>query len=228
MRLKDAILKNKRFLVPVSLIYNSLHRKWGGVKSGRYNRVSVYKGNFISSLHVSIQGKGNDIIIEANGVNQIKSLRISIVGDNNVVRIGKENYFSDLSIVAEKDGNRIIIGNNNHIAGRTSIAALEGTEVTVGDYCLFSSNINIRTGDSHSIISLKDGERINRSKSIHLGNHIWIGQNVNILKGVNIGDDMVIGLGSIVTKSVEGEHKLIVGNPSKVIKENISWSIKYL
>ena len=45
-----------------------------------------------------------------------------------------------------------------------------------------------------------------------------------ILKGVNIGDGAIIGAGAVVTKDIPSKC-LAVGNPAKVIKENVEWKI---
>lgn len=43
-----------------------------------------------------------------------------------------------------------------------------------------------------------------------------------ILKGVTIGYGAIVGAGSIVTKDIPPKC-LAVGNPAKVIKEDIKW-----
>lgn len=55
---------------------------------------------------------------------------------------------------------------------------------------------------------------------IIIGRNVWIGSNVRICKGVSIGDNSVIGANSVVTKSVPS-NCVAVGNPAKVVKENI-------
>ncbi|WP_404441898.1 hypothetical protein LG307_11355 [Sutcliffiella horikoshii] len=56
------------------------------------------------------------------------------------------------------------------------------------------------------------------TKSVTIGDNVWIGGNAVILPGVTIGDNAVIGAGSVVTKSIP-ENSLAVGNPCKVVKE---------
>lgn len=46
--------------------------------------------------------------------------------------------------------------------------------------------------------------------------------NVIILKGVTIGDGAIIGAGSVVTRDIP-PRCLAVGNPARVIKENVEW-----
>lgn len=87
---------------------------------------------------------------------------------------------------------------------------------------MLSANITVRTGDSHSVTDL-DGNRINNSKSVLFGNHVWIGNTVLIFKGSQIGAHSVIAGGSVVTGRIFPEHSIIGGNPAKVIKENVDW-----
>lgn len=46
---------------------------------------------------------------------------------------------------------------------------------------------------------------------------------MTILKNVKIGSGSVIGINSTVTKSFEEKNVLIVGNPAKIVKNNIKW-----
>ena len=55
---------------------------------------------------------------------------------------------------------------------------------------------------------------------ISIGRNVWIGTNSIILPGVSIGDNVIIGAGSVVTKSIP-DNSIAVGNPCKVIKENV-------
>ncbi len=72
---------------------------------------------------------------------------------------------------------------------KTRLACIEGTSIEIGEDCMFSANIVFRTGDSHSIIN-SDGQRINASKSICIGNHVWIGNTVIVNKGVKVSDNV--------------------------------------
>lgn len=68
-----------------------------------------------------------------------------------------------------------------------------------------------------------NGARINPSKSISIGEHVWIGNRVIITKGVSIPNDCVVGTGAIVTHPVAESHSVIAGVPAKVVKHNINW-----
>lgn len=128
----------------------------------------------------------------------------------------------------EKDNNEILIGCHFDCHGSTELAALEGTQIIIGDDALFSANIKFRTGDSHSILDLNTGDRKNPSKSILVGNHVWIGNSVTVLKGAKIGDHCVVGIGSIVPGKTYPSNCVIGGNPAKVLKNNVDWCFEQI
>ena len=98
----------------------------------------------------------------------------------------------------------------------------KNSKIIIGEDCMISHKVDIRTGDSHSIIDLDTGKRTNYVKDIVIKNHVWIGAYVKILKGVEIGQDSIIGMGAIVSKSIP-EKVLCAGVPAKVIKNSVSW-----
>ena len=59
-----------------------------------------------------------------------------------------------------------------------------------------------------------------------LGANIWVADNVTILKGVHLGKGSVLGINSTVTKDVP-KASIAVGNPAKVMQENIEWRNKF-
>lgn len=105
----------------------------------------------------------------------------------------------------------------------SELAAIEGTEIVLGDDCMLSANITVRTGDSHSVLSAQSRQRINQSKSVVIGEHVWIGNTVLIFKGTEIGSHSIVAGGSVVTGKKFPDKSIIGGNPAKVIKENIDW-----
>ena len=108
------------------------------------------------------------------------------------------------------------MGHHSHFA-----CTENGSKLIVGDDGMLSSNVQIRTGDSHSFVDL-EGRRINHAKSAVIGNNCWICKDAKVLKGVHLEGDVIVSTEAIVTKSF-GINILLGGTPAKVLKENVSW-----
>lgn len=195
-----------------------------------------------TNLKTKIRGKCNILIV--NNV-FFKNVRLYIYGNGNTVTVGPESYLCNSVIRISGSGHRIMIGRkaklfdtvlwmedqNNiiEIGDDTSIngAHIAVTEphhrISIGENCLFSSEIDVRNGDSHSIIDIDTNQRINYACDIIVGNHVWIGKYVKIIKGAHIEDDSVIGIGSLVNSRIT-RNSIAVGIPAKIVKNNINWT----
>jgi len=137
--------------------------------------------------------------------------------------VGPKAYLEKVELWIEDNNCCIEIGAGTFIGNDTHIACTENeSELKIGKNCMISSFVQIRTGDSHSILDT-EGNRINYAKSVEVSDHVWIGEGAKVLKGVTIGKDSVVSTGAIVTKNF-GEKVLIGGIPAKVIKDNINWN----
>jgi acetyltransferase-like isoleucine patch superfamily enzyme len=191
------------------------NNQWKGVKS----RDIKCRALFLKS-EIDCKGKGNRIII--NSQNQFRNCKIFIRGNNNTIEIAEDVIMKDVCLWIEDNNKNIRIGKGSVFSGEIQLACIEGQEILIGENCLFSSKITIRTGDSHSIIN-SDGKRINDSRSVVIGDHVWVGHYAMINKGVSLPTNSIVGAGAIVTKSFQQENIVIAGNPAKIIKEEINW-----
>lgn len=174
---------------------------------------------------IRCSGHGNKIYIGKGCI--LRSCSIIIKGNNNVVVIDRDVHATNAEIWIEDDNNQVSIGANTDLCGRIHLACIEGQRIEIGEKCLCSSEIVVRTGDSHSLINL-EGNRINPSAPVKIGDHVWIGYRVLINKGVSIKPNSVIGTGAIVTHSFDEEGVCIAGVPAKIVKRNINWDSKRL
>ena len=188
------------------------------VKGKRRNKLTS-KG-VMKKCKIYFKGKNNSVEI-ASGV-ILKNTVITVSGDNNRIIFCEKSFAKCANICTENCGNSIVIGKRTALCGTIHLAAIEGTDIIIGDDCLFSSEIVFRTGDSHSILNL-GGERINPSKSIKIGDHVWVGHKVSVTKGVEIAKDNIVGTGAIVTKSMNQSNTVIAGVPAKVVKTDVNW-----
>ena len=201
----------------ITLIYNLLKKNITRVGGNLLN----IKGVFSDRTTICVQGTNNTIIIE-KGLTKLKNCSITIRGNNSTIHIGAGCKFKDVSLYIEDSGGRITIDKDTIIYGKTHIAVIEGKSVAIGERCLFSSNITIRTGDSHSILD-KNGKRINPSKDISIGNHVWIGNTVIILKGTKVNEDSVIATGGILTGKEFPSNSIIGGLGGTILKSEVDW-----
>lgn len=127
---------------------------------------------------------------------------------------GNFSLFEGANIHLRRGGELVLHG--GYMSENASIVC--ESRIEIGEGVAIAPNVLIRDCDSHSIHGTLS------KKPISIGKHVWIGSNAIILKGVCIGDGAVIGAGSVVTKDVPA-HCVVAGNPAKVVKENIEWSI---
>ena len=197
-------------------IKNSI--KLGGRKRSNCLHESVV---LLKNVKINIVGKNNHIYID--DYSRLYNCSFYIYGNDNKITIGKRCYLYDAHFYIEDSKNIITIGGHTSVDGKTNFASIEGKKITVGEDCMFSQNIYVRTGDAHNVLDM-DGNRINESKDVQVGNHCWIGMNTIIMKGAEIGDSCILGAGTIVTKKFKENNCIIAGVPGKIVKKEINWS----
>ncbi|PSW21984.1 sugar O-acetyltransferase [Photobacterium sanctipauli] len=121
------------------------------------------------------------------------------------------NFFCDY-------GYNITVGKNFYMNANGVI--LDCGKVTIGDYVMIGPNVTLCTA-GHPLDAKTRYTYEEFAKPITIGDKVWIGANVLVLPGVTIGDGAVVGGGSVVTKDVPADT-VVVGNPARVVKENIN------
>lgn len=211
----------------------------------KFPKITAVALRFASTVSLSnrkkLRGKNNCVI---NNGALMKNCRIKIVGNDNQVRIGRFCRLYDTKITIYGSGNvidldeyvyankgdfyvedtsgKICVGKHTTFAGATHVACIEGKTIKIGERCLFSSDIIVRCGDSHSLLNI-EGIRINPSENVTIENHVWVGARAMVLKGVHLAQDSVVGTGAVVTKSCLNSNCVLAGNPAKVVKTDINW-----
>jgi len=191
---------------------------------GRENRI-YYGNSILSSVIFEINGNGNCVCIADGCV--LNNVAFYISGDNRKIEIGAGcKFYSGGSLSFENHDGSLVIGGMTTFE-YVHIAVTEpNSKVQIGHDCVFATDIDIRTGDSHSIIDSRSGVRINYAKDVIIGNHVWVAAHCRILKGVSILKDSVIATGSIVVKGFEESGVVIAGNQAAIVKRNVTWSRK--
>lgn len=207
-KIKGLVIKMWKFVYKIPFV-NSM--RLTGTKLEAEN-------TFLFRCRFDCKGKNNRIYIR-DGI--LRGCIFYIKGDNNNIIINGLSA-RNAEFWVQDDCNSITIGEKTGFSGRVYFDAQEGNSISVGNNCLFSDEVIFRTGDCHSILDT-DNNRINASKSIEIGDHVWIGYDVKVNKGVKISSNSVVGTGSVVTGRIEQENVIVAGVPAKVIKEGINW-----
>ncbi|WP_019002900.1 acyltransferase [Succinimonas amylolytica] len=155
----------------------------------------------------------NNSIIEFKGSNSVvyidESKRnykiIAIIYNHSLLYIGKNCYFNDF--------------NNS----KTVFLVYEHQNIVIGNGCIVSYGVTFRNSDGHLIYDIDTCKRINKSKSIIIGDHVWIGQNCLILKGTFVGSGSIIGANSVVSGKTIQSNSIWAGNPARELKRGIYW-----
>ena len=126
----------------------------------------------------------------------------------------------------------VIIGENVYVGPSAAIRGDWG-QIIIEDGCNVQENCTIHMFPGTTTI-LKKGAHIGHGAIIHggiIGENCLIGMNAVIMDDVVIEKESIIGALSFVSaKTLIPERSLVVGNPSKIIKqvsdEMISWKTK--
>jgi len=192
---------------------------------GINNKINIDKSATLYSCNFDIVGDNNTIEIYESAI--LNNVTFFIRGNNNLIKIGGKVTFNRAGVIWIEDNNcKAIIGENTTFEDSHIAVTEPYSEIVIGEDCMFAYDIDLRTGDSHSIVNSQTNERINYAKNINIGNHVWVASHVTILKGVHLSDNSVVATRAVVTKSFLENNILIGGMPARKIKENINWDRK--
>ena len=145
--------------------------------TGRNNIVSIGRNAILKNINLRINGCGNSIVIEDN-VRIYEKAKILFEGSDSTLTIRESSTIGSVEI--------FLIEN--------------GMNVSIGKDCMLSREISISTSDFHPILSVNNGERINNSADVFIGNHVWVGNGVLINKGSVISENSIVGARAVVSR----------------------------
>jgi acetyltransferase-like isoleucine patch superfamily enzyme len=167
---------------------------------GSGNTVTLVNTEVLNSI-ITVSGNNNTVVCE-DGV-KLRNAIVTIRGNSCTIKIGRGTTFGGVRIIN--------VGADNNI--------------NIGEGCLFADFIEIWGSDSHPIYN-EGKEIINTEKPIVIKDRVWVGARAIILKGVTIESGSVVGMGSLVINDVP-PSSITVGNPNRIIKDNVHWALHY-
>jgi acetyltransferase-like isoleucine patch superfamily enzyme len=168
--------------------------------------------------------KTSDVKVKLGFGSDIRNVVFYVRGKGCTVEIGKNVKIKSGIIWLEDDNCSVIVGDSSTVENANFYVTEMNSKIQLGQNCMLAHDIELRTGDSHSIVELATGHRQNPASDIIIGNRVWVGAHAKILKGVKSEDDIIVGLGSIVSsKAVLKGNSLYAGIPAKLIREGLIW-----
>lgn len=138
--------------------------------------------------------RGRKSLTGCVGLTTGRFCRFDLEGTNRTLFIGENCEMGDAThIVAHK---RVMIGNNVLIASKCFIS-----DTNHGQY----------KGDDQDSPETPPNQRKLVTKTVMIGNNVWIGENAVILAGSDIGDGCIVGANSVVSRKIP-ENSIVVGN----------------
>lgn len=169
---------------------------------------------------IIFQGKNNILFAEA-GV-RITGSRIVFAGDSAVLYLSRSHRVYRLTMDIYRETS-VYIGSGNYFGSCLSAVISERQNLIIGSGCMFSFGIWIRTADPHLIYDADSHQRTNQSRSVFIGDHVWVGQNALLLKGTRIGSGSILSAAAVAAGKQIGSNCIYAGNPARRIRDNIFW-----
>ena len=179
-------------------------------------------GNNISLKNSSISFRGEDNILFLEDGANLNEVSINFSGNNSLVYIRRTSHACPYNVNIYNNS-VFYMGKDNYINSRkVNFQLSEERNIIIGDDNMFSYGVAVRIADPHLIYSTIDHKRVNPTKSVYIGDHVWIGQDVKIFKGSIIGSGSIIAGEGVVTKNVPS-NTIFGGNSGRILKKDIFW-----
>lgn len=185
-----------------------------------------FTGSIAMGIEVNFRGANNRLVVAPNA--KLGKLVVHFDCDNGAVTIGGNKGAPELSLnIRVGQDASVTVGDNVSTTTYCLISAVEGTSVEIGDDVMIASENQIRADDAHPIFDVTTGERVNPSRSIKIGAHVWLGHSAIVLGGSEIGKGSILGIGSILKGKIPN-NCIAAGAPAKIVRRNVAWERPHL
>ena len=194
-------------------------------------------GSSTNAIFVEDQKKGfGRVVIHAQGENNIfffggknrqnnGHVIIRIVGSNVKVIMPDFSFpFNFHDIFLRSSRQTLFVGKHVTSVGTRIEMEGAGRQIVIGDDCMFSSDVNIRNYDMHTVFNIDDGSIVNSvPHNVLIQKHVWLGYRSVISGAELVETGSVVGACSFVNRNVPA-FSAVGGVAAKVIKTRVSWS----
>lgn len=146
--------------------------------------------------------------------------KLVFAGPGSVVYLASGNTSLRLDATVHA-GCTFALGSSTYTNGPLHLIVSERRSVLIGDRGLFSFDVWIRTADPHLVYRVEDSSRINPSRDVVIGDHVWLGQSAMLLKGTVIGSGSIIGGAAVVAGKTIPSNTSWAGSPARQIARGV-------
>lgn len=173
--------------------------------------------------HLRLHFGGHSGGVVALGPDGLLAGRIGFEGDRHLV-VSNGRGTLHLNATFRRNEGALFLGRDFTVNGADLLVEGPRRSIVVGDDAMVSYGVQIRTSDSHGIVSLDDpSAALNPPASIRVGPHAWIGADVVVGRGVTVGRGAIVALRTVVTRDV-APCTLVGGVPMRVLRERVTWT----
>lgn len=131
-----------------------------------------YSGNHeTKDVKVTFNGRGNRLTIENDAT--LGKILIDFLRDNAEIMIGGGS--SPRCVIRVGSSPKAVIGRRFTTTDAVYMTAFERSSILIGRDCMLAGGVQIRADDAHPIFDVETGARINLSKPVVIGDHVWLG-----------------------------------------------------
>lgn len=190
------------------------------------NQISYNGPAVTNGINIEFTGSNNRLIV-ADGA-RLGRFTVMFDCDNGVLEIGPSKGVSPFTgFIRVGQDSQVIVGANVSTTATCVISAVEGTTVKIGDDVMIASENEIRADDAHPIFDVHTGNRVNTSRDIVIGNHVWLAKRAVVLGGSTVGNGSVLGFGAVLKGSIPN-NCVAAGVPAKVVRRDVAWERPHL
>ena len=198
-----------------------------------FNDINNLKDNNIVGnpeiINSVITFKGNNNLLICEKDVKLIGANIHFEANNSIIYLSSTNscHYSFNALIYNNC--TLFIGKNNNIGSAVNFNIMENQNIIIGDDGIIGSGVSIRTADSFPMYDGKTKKRINFANSVFIGDHVLLNHLSYVSKGVKIGSGSIIDNDSFIPQDeVISSNLFCTGNPVKVTRENVFFTMEYV
>jgi acetyltransferase-like isoleucine patch superfamily enzyme len=187
--------------------------------------VKMFRGSPLARVSRMNAHLENDGVLELGGDLDFGGGPIRHVPAGTIIQIRKNGKLATKgnvgmaygSCIEVHEGGELTIGDK--FGANTGLTIVCGGKITIGEDVMCGRHVTLRNSNGNHPMNIPGAKN---SRPLVIGDHVWFCENSTVMNGVKIGSGAVIGSYAVVYDNVPA-NTLVMGNPAKVVMENVQW-----